>query len=61
MVEDPSSLSSGQIDQLRLYESEMWKKSCRTRWALRAISRGVGHVVGGLMVWWGGWTADVLA
>ncbi|CAJ1347097.1 unnamed protein product [Effrenium voratum] len=29
MVEDPSSLSSGQIDQLRLYESEMWKKSCR--------------------------------
>ena len=30
MVEDPSSLSSAQMNQLRLYEAELWKKACRT-------------------------------
>eukprot|EP00490_Sorites_sp_Unknown_P024421 CAMPEP_0114650246 /NCGR_PEP_ID=MMETSP0191-20121206/7553_1 /TAXON_ID=126664 /ORGANISM="Sorites sp." /LENGTH=158 /DNA_ID=CAMNT_0001864071 /DNA_START=37 /DNA_END=513 /DNA_ORIENTATION=- len=29
MVEDPSSLSSAQMSQLKLYESELWKKACR--------------------------------
>lgn len=29
MVEDPSSLSTQQVSQLRLYESELWKKACR--------------------------------
>ncbi|CAK9097967.1 Adenylate cyclase type 10 (Germ cell soluble adenylyl cyclase) (sAC) (Testicular soluble adenylyl cyclase) [Durusdinium trenchii] len=29
MVEDPATLSSAQMSQLRLYESELWKKACR--------------------------------